>query len=198
MSNELRSTLQWLKHILIHAAPRPIKLPTVISPVVVFTDAAIDNEVGMCAGVLCDTHLNIKMFFSVKIPNKLLENWKADGAEVVIHHAEILPVYLVCYFWRNHIASRRVLFFIDNQSSKFALIKGYSSVPKAPAVIHALNEIIFHVHAVPWFAWVPTRSNIADAPSRNDDKFLLSVGFSKSEAFVPDSFEDWEKFTSQV
>jgi hypothetical protein len=163
----------------------------------VFTDAAIDDSSSMCAAVLCDPVFDIKMFFSADIPSDLIRNWKSEGAEVVIHHAEILPIYLVCFCWRNLLTRRRVLFFIDNQSSRFALIKGYSSVPKASAVIRAINEILFQSFTVSWYAWVPTHSNIADAPSRNDDKFLIQSGYSKSEVSVPESFKSWETFTSQ-
>ena len=197
LSMELFCTLRWLKSILSCAVPRPVKLPDVITPIVVFTDAAIDDSSSMCAAVLCDPLCKLKLFFSVDIPSDLINNWKSEGAEVVIHHAEILPIYLVCSCWRNFLTNRRVLFFVDNQSSRFALIKGYSSVPKASAVIRAINEIIFQSFIVPWYAWVPTHSNIADAPSRNQDDLLIQSGYSKSVVSVPESFKDWETFTSQ-
>ena len=64
------------------------------------------------------------------------------------------------------LAGRRVLYFIDNDSARLALVKSYSPVLSSLKIIcecaswHCIHD------SVAWYARVPTGANIADGPSR--------------------------------
>ena len=47
---------------------------------------------------------------------------------------------------------------------------------------------------IPWFAWVPSDSNIADAPSRNDFIVMTELSFVRRDVTTPVSFGHLEKY----
>ncbi len=61
---------------------------------------------------------------------------------------------------------RRVLFFIDNDSARFALIKQASPSVKSRELLWACSTVEARVLCLPWYARVPSASNIGDGPSR--------------------------------
>ena len=80
-------------------------------------------------------------------------------------------------FWEAYIADRKSFLYVDNEGTKFSLMKGSSenAVVDALAVIFA--EIETHVCTSCWISRVSSYSNLADAPSRGDCETLLKLGF---------------------
>ena len=88
------------------------------------------------------------------------------GQKQVIGQAELFPVLIARLTWQHRIAGKRVYYFIDNESARLALVKSYSPcLPSLKIVMECLawDQDSF---SSPWYARVPTHSNIADAPSR--------------------------------
>lgn len=101
------------------------------------------------------------------MPPAVLRAWRQDGGKVqVIGQAELLPAALSRLLWRERFRHRRLIVFIDNDSARQALIRGWSPSLSSQAIISKLlrSECVDQVWI--WYARVPTHSNPADAPSR--------------------------------
>ena len=59
-----------------------------------------------------------------------------------------------------------MIFFIDNESARLALIKGYSPILPTLKILMSVIGWDYLNHCYPWYARVPTFSNISDGPSR--------------------------------
>ena len=59
------------------------------------------------------------------------------------------------------------MFFIVNESARFALVRRYSPVESSRRIIVQVFKEIQELQLFPWFARVPTCCNPADAPSRD-------------------------------
>ena len=80
--------------------------------------------------------------------------------------------------------------YIDTEGSKFSLIKGYST-SKAITAVCALAATTLDAHFVlPWFARVPSISNIADYPSRQLEHPLLVKDTMVPQEEIRRSFEE--------
>ena len=80
--------------------------------------------------------------------------------------AELLPVLLVKREASWLLQHARVLFFIDNEGVKEALIKGSSKSLASRDMLVEISKVDMKVPTLPWYARVPSPSNIADGVSR--------------------------------
>ena len=78
------------------------------------------------------------------------------------------------------------MLFLDNDASKFALLKGSSDNSVVDVLAGLLAETEATVHSFTWLARVPSKSNIADPPSGNG----VSAAFFQSALNVSDKAED--------
>ena len=71
---------------------------------------------------------------------------------------------------------RDALIFIDNNSSKDALVRGISASHASSLMVKA-TRLTCAQHAIAaWYDRVPSPSNLADAPSRREFEALLAMG----------------------
>ena len=99
------------------------------------------------------------------------------GQKQVIGQAEILPILVAKLTWQNKLAHRRVLFFIDNESAKIALIRAYSPVLSSLRLVMESAAWDYHQQCGSWYSRVPTVCNIAEDPSRMVvGEYLRSLG----------------------
>ena len=68
------------------------------------------------------------------------------------------------------------MFFIDNDSARFALISMNSPVEASADIILQVAKLDMIEPGLRWYARVPTVCNPADAPSRLDFKKLIEDG----------------------
>ena len=129
--------------------------------------------------------------FGAKISSATLELWKTKLDQVqVIGQAELFPLLISRLTWNDWIAGERVLYFIDNESSRLCMIKGYSPVlPSLQIVMQCLSWDYKH-DSSGWYARVPSLSNPGDDPSR---LVVPSLGFPVdvvSPVFPPGHWPD--------
>ena len=93
---------------------------------------------------------------------------RATGHDQLIGQLEIVPALLALWLWPQLFAApgRRVLVFVDNDSARHALIKGFSPVDASRSLVESFWTKVARLQAAPWFERVPTAGNPADAPSR--------------------------------
>eukprot|EP00973_Karenia_brevis_P022592 3109599-Karenia_brevis.AAC.1 len=152
-------------------------------PVCVFTDGAFEGELATCGAVLVDQGL--MEGFGIKIPDLLVLQWRLDGRKQVIGQAELWPVLVSKLTWKDRLAGRRVLFFIDNDSARFALIKQYSPVVQSAEILWKMAEVDAELRCWPWYARVASDSNPADAPSRLNFEWLRGAGGKIVDPVLP-------------
>eukprot|EP00435_Cladocopium_sp_Y103_P002245 s2809_g1.t1 len=73
----------------------------------------------------------------------------------------------------------KVCWYLDNDAGRSAFIKAYGATQIADGMVEAFTEHEMNLQIRSWFARVPSASNIADAPSRNEDSFLRDRGAVK-------------------
>ena len=66
--------------------------------------------------------------------------------------------------------------FVDNKSARDVAISGIGRNTVAHCLIDFLLKLEMATNVSPWYAKVPTPSNVADEPSRGDISALLNGG----------------------
>ena len=113
---------------------------------------------------------------------------RSVGSGQIVGQTEVLVVVAAKERWRRHFAAdggRRATVFIDSDSARFGLIKGYSpSLASAwPLAEHWRQDLA-------WFDRVPTHCNPADGPSRMNFSRLPTLSGAKiSVVDLPDIVE---------
>ena len=116
-------------------------------------------------GVLFELDFQPEAFGAI-VPDEIIAKWRAGRHWQVIGQAELAPVLIATKLWEQRLRNRHVIIWIDQNAARQGLIKGYSPSEHSAAVIDSALEALSRVGAFPWFARVPTTSNIADLPSR--------------------------------
>ena len=113
----------------------------------------------------------------------------------VIGQAELFPAAIVKHAYQKLFQSRRVLFFIDNDSARHALIKASSTSEASNRILQFVTAVDVETHTWAWYTRVPSASNPADDPSRG----ILVPSVSNSFAqVVPIPFYDPHWFTADT
>ena len=86
----------------------------------------------------------------------------------IIGQAELYPASCARRLWREKIEGRDVIHFVDNDSARFALIKSSSPCLENAWLVQSFWTDESETNCRSWIARVPSRSNIADGPSRGD------------------------------
>ena len=112
--------------------------------------------------------------------------WSRDQKKQLIGQAEILPTLLAKLTWPKKFENRSNLTFIDNDSARFSLVRGYSPVLDSASMVNENRLLDAQVATMSWYARVSTFSNIADGPSRLDfSEVRAFIGAQQFEVSVP-------------
>ena len=106
--------------------PRNISWHSPTPPLLLFTDASYEGGVAGIGAVLVDTLRGRPEVYDGQIPEDLIQHWTSTGQEQVISQAELA---VAMRFVRGaRLKGRRIIYFIDNEAARFALLKGTSGV----------------------------------------------------------------------
>ena len=141
-----------------------------------FTDGAAESsdpsvityDLVSIGGVAIDTATEEIKHFGSMVPKVIVDEWKAGGIQQVITQAEVYPVLLAKELFGATWKGRRVLSFIDNDAARHALVKGKSANAASDRILHQFWEFAAEHEMMIWIERVPTKSNPADGPSRDD------------------------------
>ena len=117
--------------------------------------------------------------------------------ETVIGELETLIVALALQVWVSLLASRHMVFFIDNEGAKFSLIRGYSSSRAITCICDLVAQLIDDCVIIPWFTRVASPSNIADPPSRQESHPFLPQSLQCEMAIAKDKFASLRCFVGE-
>ena len=146
----------------------------------IFTDACYEpqskNWVCGLGGVLADPFGNLKEYFSVQLSKQQLLDLGADLKKTIIFEAELLALVLAFSVWRSYLPTSALVCFIDNNSARDVAISGSGRNAVASSLVEFMLKLEMALNVTPWYARVPTASNIADEPSRGDVEVLKAKG----------------------
>ena len=152
-----------------HAEPRLIHLSTDMVWHI-YTDACYeptssDWQCGL-GGVLVGPNGRQVAFFSVALNHEQLELLGSEIKKTIIFEAELLALVLAFSVWRDYIKAMSLICFVDNNSARDVAISGNGRNITANSLIEFLLKLEMSSCTTPWYARIPTPSNIADEPSR--------------------------------
>ena len=188
ITDEMRAALKSIEPALGVAGPRIIEPQSLLMPVIIFTDGACEPEGTSIGGVLLVQGQRPRAFGAMLRRDAAERLTSKIGQTQVIGQAELLPMLVAKTIWRKSISNRKVIFFVDNESARLAMIKGYSPVLASLRIIMACAQSDAQDRSSPWYARVPTKSNVADEPSRMKKCHLVGMGAIIDKPYLGDNY----------
>ncbi len=142
-----------------------------LRPIIVFSDGAWGPTSDRPAGgglVLTDPVKNEKKVAEINIDARLDSHWRTSGKSQLIAVLELLPIAVGLHHFSHAWKGRRVLRFVDNNSVRDMITKGTTSSPPLFCLLAECFRLAGSMQLVWWVSRVPTKSNIADFPSRQE------------------------------
>ena len=159
----------------------------------VFTDASFEPDhplwqAGLGA-VLCSTEGKIIQYFSVHADAVLREKLNVSQKKTIIFELEFFTIWCALHSWSKWFRDSQVVLYTDNDGVRDCLIACQTDSTNGRQILDACLRAEFELRGNFWFARVPTDSNIADWPSRNDLGFFTDMRCDRAE-FDPQSYFD--------
>ena len=126
---------------------------------------AFEGGVATYGVVIIDPVSSRREVFGGTIPQHLTDFWLQWGSQVIAQ-AEAFAMLVARIASRPILHSRRVIFFVDNESCRYSCIKSLSDSQSLMRIIQLFHQCCEIDHAIMWIERVPSDSNIADLPSR--------------------------------
>ena len=181
LSKRSSKFLEMFISLLTDAGPRTISLEF-DTPMLIFSDACYEKDAkhwkSGIGGVLIDPYKHEKEFFSLELNDEQRAALGEHSKVQLIFEAETLAAVLAFLLWHDKAKNRLSYLFVDNEGTKFCLIRGASDNPVVDRLVLAFCEREAATHAINWIARVPSHSNCSDDPSRGETKVLVEKGFA--------------------
>ena len=97
------------------------------------------------------------------------------GKKTAIFQCEFFAVLVALKAWGEKLSSRQVVFYVDNDGVRDVLISCNTADPVGSVLLTNVLELEGTLAISSWFTRVPSKSNIADNPSRGETNDLLAV-----------------------
>ena len=174
--HNLRETLIQLLERVQNGAPVVVN-SRVLSTWVCFTDGACEDRASVGAMLVNPFGQAIGVFGDA-LPSEL-QNVFYSESKHPIYEVELLPVLISVFVWGDLMKESQVVFYLDNESAKAGLIKGYGATKVANAIVGCFCQTESLLQLKTWFSRVPTHSNPSDGPSRMCFDLPNSLGCSR-------------------
>jgi hypothetical protein len=197
LSPLLQAALSFVCQQLADAEPREIRINQVLQPILVFTDGAYEPQstgqyLASYGAVLLDPVNDIRVVHDGCVPEPILKCWNKLVGDQLIGQVELYPVVALRIKYASLFHNRRVLYFIDNDSARDALIRGSSKSLASFVLVSMFFSFEARFPSYPWFNRVPSHSNPADPPSRGEVELAVKLFNLKYDGplFLPDECAD--------
>ena len=146
----------------------------------IFTDGACEDgedgmKVGGVGGVLVSSNGQYMQHFGMTIPSEWMSYFLRHSRHP-IHEIEVLPVLISFHVWRKFISNSQVLHYTDNDSCRYALMRGTGETPVAKCLVASIMDQEHRLQTKSWYGRVPSHSNPSDDPSRGSFETLAALG----------------------
>lgn len=109
MPSELAKLCSWTSDVIARLEPRTIPRAVELSPVLVFTDAAFEDQVASWGGVVVDKISGVRQVAGGIVPDELVKAWQGFGIEQVITQAQAFAALLARRAFQTNFRKRRAL-----------------------------------------------------------------------------------------
>ena len=177
-SDALISSLVLFKKFLLAQKPRAVTV-AMLQTWLVFTDASFEHEAEEIdkagfGGVLVSPQGKYVSFFSFELRGEDLKHLNPSGKKTAIFQCEFFAVFVALELWGDMLSSRQVVFYVDNDGVRDVLISCNTSDPVGSVLLTKVLEKEGACAISSWFTRVPSKSNVADNPSRGDIDQLVA------------------------
>jgi len=93
----------------------------------------------------------------------------------LIQQAEIVAGLGAYRSLRHLLFDEAVVHFVDNTGALSNMVHGYARTPDCGRLVNSLHLALAALRCKVWFEWVPSKANVADLPSRDEDELLLDA-----------------------
>ena len=94
----------------------------------------------------------------------------------MIGQTELIPILVSMMTWKDRLADRDVIVFLDNPSAIQCLVRGYSSRIASAKIVDTVFDWRMRLAGTRWwFTRVPTVCNVADPASRAKMSDVVAV-----------------------
>lgn len=184
----LRTALCNLLGRLRQGVPRKI-FACISETVFLFSDASFQSDFnGGLGAVLCDETGTVLQWFSLAVSKMQIDPILDEQCRTAIGELETIAVAVAIKLWIESIVSKHLVSFVDNEGSKYSLVKGYSKSSKVTSICDYIHNLLDSYVVVPWFTRVPSPSNISDAPSRFRAHPFLNASIRERQEKALDAF----------
>ena len=154
---------------------------------IIFTDGACNPEqrCGSVGGLIISPLGTCLSFFSSVVPTDITEELFKLSCNP-IHELEVLPVFIACLEWGDRFEGSLVVYYIDNESSRMAYVRGSGETHFATHLISDFVQLESQRQHKSWFGRCPSYSNPSDGASRLDLEWFKDKGASQTNL-------DWER-----
>ena len=132
-------------------------------------------KVGGVGGVLVSSNGQYMQHFGMTIPSEWMSYFLRHSRHP-IHEIEVLPVLISFHVWRKFISNSQVLHYTDNDSCRYALMRGTGETPVAKCLVASIMDQEHRLQTKSWYGRVPSHSNPSDDPSRGSFETLTALG----------------------
>lgn len=178
VSDSLASSLSLFKTFLLAQRLRLVS-PALSQTWTVFTDASYEQDESRrptagFGGVLVSPPGKPTNFFSLELSGDDLEKLNPAGKKTAIFQCEFFAVLVALSLWQKKLTNRQVVVYVDNDGVRDVLISCSTSDPVGHVLLTKVLELEGTLALSSWFTRVPSKSNIADDPSRGECKGLIA------------------------
>ena len=172
LSDAVRRSLIWMKERVLSGLPRKIDFIDLetfhlfLAGACTEVDASNSWTGTSIGGVLVYPDGSVRECFGEILPQDLMRDWGSSDQQQYIFEAEIMPYAVSLCLWKDQLRSKCIFVFIDNEGARSAWINGFAGTKAARHMLHVGTVVESALSVHPYFARVPTHSNLGDAPSR--------------------------------
>ena len=178
----VRQSLLWLRDRVLSGPPRKIDFRD-SETFYLFLDGACTDVVDgntwcgtSIGGVLVFPDGSVRECFGEVLPHAWMKDCGWNQQQQYIFEAEIMPYAVSFVLWKQHLRGKCIFVFIDNEGAGSAWISGFAATKAAQHMLHLGTSAEAELSAHPYFARVPTHSNLGDAPSRGKFNVIEKLG----------------------
>lgn len=137
-------------------------------------------------GILIDDQGAHRIVHHGTVPPRMVEAWKNSSGEQIICQIEMYAALVMRFHYRDLLLNRPCMFFIDNEATRIALLKGSSPSISLFRMTHAISVLDSAKPCGIWYERVPSFSNIGDLPSRgkSEEAAALIGGVCKGDIIL--------------
>lgn len=155
--------------------PREISATT-SDTVNIFTDACYEktSTSWVCGiGGVAVSPCGVWQHFTIHLDAEQRALLGEQDKKQIIFEAETLAAVVALALWAPQIRFKRSVLFVDNEGTKFSLIKGYADNGTVDRLSQVFASVESQAHTYLWISRVASFSNVADEPSRGESSNLL-------------------------